>query len=63
MSVSENREGKNEYNILPLDVQKREQWAEIFGVSEEVCQELYNSYDRTMAIVGEGLEQCRTYLS
>lgn len=59
----ENSEGKNEYNILPLDVQKREQWAEIFGVSEEVCQELHNSYDRTMAIVGEGLEQCRTYLS
>lgn len=59
----ENSEGKNEYNILPLDVQKREQWAEIFGVSEEVCQELYNSYDRTMAIVGEGLEACRTYLS
>lgn len=59
----ENSEGKNEYNILPLDVQKREQWAEIFGVSEEVCQELHNSYDRTMAIVGEGLEACRTYLS
>ncbi len=59
----ENSEGKNEYNILPLDVQKREQWAEIFGVSEEVCQELHNSYDRTMTIVGEGLEACRTYLS
>ncbi|MBQ7000856.1 MAG: CapA family protein [Oscillospiraceae bacterium] len=63
VNLYENSDGKNEYNILPLDAQKREQWAEIFDVSEEVCQELQNSYDRTMAIVGDGLETCREYLA
>lgn len=58
-----NSEGKNEYNILPLDMEKLEQWQEWFGVSESVYTELQNSYDRTMDIVGTGLETCREYLA
>lgn len=63
VNLYENEKGKKEYNILPLDPQKKEQWKTQFGVSDAVCVELQNSYDRTMSIVGEGLEQCREYLA
>lgn len=63
VNLFENSQGKNEYNILPLDAEKREQWMELFGVSETVYSELLNSYERTMEILGEGLEECRAYLA
>ena len=59
----ENAEGKKEYNILPLDGQMQEQWQTLFDLDGDTVQKLRNSYDRTMEIVGEGLEQCRESLS
>lgn len=63
VNLFERSGGKMEYNILPLDMENREQWMESFGISEAVYAELLNSYDRTMAIVGGGLAQCREYLN
>ena len=58
----ENTDGKNEYNILPIDPENREQWKELFGISDAICAQLQNSWDRTMNIVGDGLTRCQDYL-
>lgn len=63
VNLFENTDGKKEYNILPLDIEQKAQWKEQFGISDAICTELQNSYDRTMEIVGEGLEKCREYLA
>ena len=57
-----NRDGKFEYNILPLDGNTRDQWKTLYGLSDSVSAELQASYDRTMAIVGPGLSKCRDSL-
>jgi len=59
----ENSDEKKEYNILPIDREDQQQWKELYGISDEVCTELQKSWDRTMDIVGEGLQQCRAYVS
>lgn len=59
----ENANGKNEYNILPIDPEQKEQWKEKFGISDAICAELQNSWDRTMNIVGDGLTRCQDYLA
>lgn len=53
--------GPREYNILPLD-EERDTWMERYDLSEAMLRSCDNSYARTMAIVGEGLEACRNYL-
>ena len=58
-----NEENRQVYHILPLDPAAKEQWQSLYGLSEETAVELQNSYDRTMAIVGPGLENCRAWLS
>ena len=56
--------GRNEYNILPLDIDREEEWMTLFEFSQEYSKtSAKNSYDRTMAIVGEGLAECQTYLA
>ena len=54
--------GKREYNILPLDSERMDQWAEQFGVDETIATAARNSYTRTMAIVGPGLWESQMYL-
>ncbi len=54
--------GSKEYNILPLTDSSREQWQEDYNLTDANRSAAEKSYDRTMGIVGEGLEQCRTYL-
>ena len=54
--------GKREYNILPLDSEQMDQWAEQFGVDETIATAARNSYTRTMAIVGPGLWESQMYL-
>jgi len=54
--------GSKEYNILPLQDSTREQWQESYNLTDANRSAAEKSYDRTMGIVGEGLEQCRTYL-
>lgn len=54
--------GKRQYPILPLDKDTEDQWAEEFDLSSTMLTSAQDSYDRTMAIVGAGMEKCRTYL-
>lgn len=55
--------GVKEYNILPLDSETKDQWQELYGLSDTGFKAASNSYDRTMKLVGEGLEECQTYLA
>ena len=50
------------YTIIPLDDSRSDQWAELYSLSDSVYESAVKSYDRTMAIVGEGLTECQTYL-
>lgn len=54
--------GTREYNILPLMKEQQEQWTEQFGLAGNQFSAAQKSYERTMGIVGEGLEQCKTWL-
>lgn len=51
------------YYILPLDQDTEDQWAEMYDLSEGALSSAKKSYERTMALVGEGLAQCQEYLA
>ena len=53
--------GRWEYNILPLDKQV-ENWKTRFDMTDSALVNAEASYDRTMAIVGEGMETVESYL-
>ena len=55
--------GQKEYNILPLDDATRDQWKTSFNLTDALYQEAVASYDRTMAIVGDGLTEVQTWLT
>ena len=55
--------GYNEYNILPLRDNQRDQWKELFYLSGDQLVGAQNSYERTMNILSEGLKQCQDYLA
>lgn len=57
-----NDNGKDEYNILPLDDASRDSWREKYGLDDKTTKSCTDSYDRTMKIVGEGIEQANEYL-
>ena len=50
------------YQLMPLDDQI-EDWQTQFGVDDAVMKKLQESYDRTMALVGEGIEEAQAYYS
>lgn len=52
-----------EYNIVPLDMNRRAEWQDVFGLNANTVNQAEKSYNRTMDIVGEGIEQCNTYLT
>ncbi len=52
----------NQYNILPLD-KKVTDWKTTFNIGDDVYKLATASYDRTMALVGDGLTKANTYLS
>ena len=54
--------GVKEYNVLPLDKSKEAQWKEMFDISDDTVKKANASYDRTMEILKDGLEECRQYL-
>lgn len=54
--------GTKEYNILPLDYDRLEEWQEMFNLTDALYSSAQKSYERTMGIVGEGLTECQTYL-
>ncbi|MDD6201126.1 MAG: CapA family protein [Firmicutes bacterium] len=51
-----------QYCILPLDTQI-EDWKTRFGLTDETLKMARDSYDRTMAIVGDGMAQAESYYS
>ena len=55
------RTGKTVYDILPLD-KNIQDWKTALELTSGALAKAEDSYDRTMAIVGEGLEEVRTYL-
>ncbi len=61
VNLRTNAQGRNEYNILPLDKQI-EDWKTQFSMTDGAYAKALASYDRTMAIVGDGLEQVNAYL-
>ncbi len=58
-----NESGKLEYNILPLEDARRDQWQEMFSIDDSTLTAASKSYDRTMKLVGEGLEASNAYLT
>ena len=59
----DSRNGKLEYNILPLYDADRDLWMEKFNLDEATFDQCAASYDRTMAIVGPGLEQVNAWIA
>lgn len=55
--------GKRIYNILPLNIAKKDSWTAEFELNETMFGSCQRSYDRTMSIVGEGLTACQDYLA
>ena len=52
---------KQSYTILPLDWSQQETWMETFQIDNATYAACVNSYNRTMALVGEGLEKAQSW--
>ena len=63
VNMYNNENHKREYNILPLDDSRREEWMEMYDLTETSLKKASESYDRTMKIVGEGLTASNDYLA
>ena len=57
-----NAEEKREYNILPLEESKKEQWQTLFSLDAMTLPLAQESYGRTMELVSAGLEQSNQWL-
>ena len=55
--------GSRQYNIVPLDNGKRDEWQVDYNMSDNDFNNAQRSYDRTEAIVSEGLSKSREYLA
>lgn len=55
--------GRTEYNILPLDPTTRDEWKVLYDLGDTSLNAAVRSYDRTMAIVGDGLALAKDYLA
>ena len=63
VNMHRNQNGKTEYNILPLDYDRVEEWVTMFEIGETTLNAAKNSYTRTMDIVGKGLTECQIWLA
>lgn len=54
--------GTREYNILPLVKETEEQWQSAYELTNNQFSACQKSYDRTIGIIGEGLEICQNWL-
>ena len=52
---------KEKYYILPLDASQQDQWAEMFQLEDSTFAACLDSYDRTMELVGPGLEKAQAW--
>ncbi len=55
------RTGRTVYDVLPLD-QEVEDWKTQFGLTDSALKQAQASYERTMKIVGDGLQEVQDYL-
>ena len=55
-------DNRREDNILPLDISREAEWQTMFDIPDNTVTACRKSYDRTMSIVGEGLQQVQEYL-
>ena len=51
------------YRIMPLHIEDADSWAEQYGISDTTVNAMRKSYDRTWAIVGEGVEWTQNWLA
>ena len=63
VNMHRNAYGKTEYNILPLDYDRVNEWCALFEIGEITFNAANNSYSRTMNIVGDGLKETQDYLA
>ena len=49
------------YKVLTMDAADRDNWQANMNLTDELLQNCIDSYDRTMAIVGAGLEEANVY--
>jgi poly-gamma-glutamate synthesis protein (capsule biosynthesis protein) len=52
---------KESYTILPLDYSLLDQWMELFQIDDATYTACMNSYNRTMELVGAGLEKAQVW--
>jgi poly-gamma-glutamate synthesis protein (capsule biosynthesis protein) len=58
-----NKNGRREYNIIPLDMEISTEWQEMFGLSDSAFKKAIASYERTMEIVGDGLLEVEEWIA
>ena len=63
VNMHTNSNGKTEYNILPLDYGRLNEWQHLFDIGDTTYEAAQDSYKRTMEIVGDGLSEVRSYLA
>lgn len=56
-------EGRRQYDIIPLDISREAEWAALYGLTDAQYTAAKESYDRSIAIMGAGLEEVNTYLT
>ena len=56
-------EDRREYNILPLEQEKSDQWQTLFAMDEAAYLQAADSYRRTMEIVGAGVTASNEWLT
>ena len=61
VNMTTSSSGKKSYVILPLEEGK--DWKSAYDLSDSNADNAQDSYDRTMAIVGDGMEQVDTWLA
>lgn len=61
-TVVRNRDAVKRYIILPLDDARRSQWQEQFGIDENTLTLCNDSWQRTMDLVGSGMNAVQEYL-
>ncbi len=58
-----NDNGAMVYDMIPLDADKQAEWATLYGLTEGEYRSCVQSFDRTQALVSEGLKLCQDHLA
>jgi hypothetical protein len=53
---------KEKYYILPLDISVQDSWTETFQLDEDTYAACVASWQRTMELVGDGLEKAQNWM-